>query len=113
VFAGTDARPGRFTVDQVAPALRLTYRYAPVSSEEMVSGTDQSVVASLAVKSSLRPGALPATDQLAPPSEVARTEPDPSFALSRDWASGPDGPGVEGTPHMMKPLSASTKESDA
>src|SRR5664280_3725647 len=72
--------PGRLTVDQVWPASRLTIRLTPVRSDEPESGADHRVFASLAVNCEPRPVALPVTDQLAPPSSVRRTVPEPFVA---------------------------------
>src|SRR5450759_1204730 len=80
---GSGYIPGRSTVDQVRTASRLTMKATPVRFDELESGADHRVFASLAVNCEPRPVALPATDQVAPPSSVRRTVPEPRVAWVR------------------------------
>jgi hypothetical protein len=48
----------------------------------------------------LKPFAVPVTDQVTPPSVVARTVPELSAADNIDMDVGPVGPEIEGTTHI-------------
>src|SRR5664280_1411879 len=83
---------------------------APENCDDWLSGADHRVFASLAVNCEPRPVALPTTNQFEPPSSVRRTVPEPLVEPARDCATGPLGPGVEATEHMMKPWLVSTND---